>query len=249
LDKNNIEQQRQRKRQQTHRQAIISPMSALPSPQQLRLWVERSLARQENILAVSNQGIILLFESNDQKLIVKTAMGRGLILKARQRTLLREYQAYLALKGLQGIPQCHGLLDDQFLLLEYIEGRLFRDTELPDRQLWFDDLLEVLRSIHERGVSHGDLKNKTNLMVRNNGLPCVVDFGTAFVFKPGFHPINNGLFRTGKKLDINAWVKHKYHGVYRDASEEDLKLLDYSWLEKLVRRFKGRPMDKLADKN
>jgi len=56
----------------------------------------------------------------------------------------------------------------------------------------------------------------------------------------------NWLFRTGKRLDINAWVKHKYQGYYRDASAEDRALLDYGWLEVLARKLGGRPMDRIS---
>jgi len=40
-------------------------------------------------------------------------------------------------------------------------------------------------------------------------------------------------------------VKHKYRGYYSEASAEDAKLLDYGWLEKLVRRVSGRPMSRV----
>ena len=30
-----------------------------------------------------------------------------------------------------------------------------------------------------------------------------------------------------RRMDRNAWVKHKYRGFYRDASDEDRALLDY----------------------
>jgi predicted Ser/Thr protein kinase len=221
-------------------------MKELPQPETLRPWIERSLERRENILATSNQGIILLFQDNGLQLIIKTAMGSGLLLRARRKTLSREYQAYQRLQGLAGVPACYGLMDGRYLLLEYIPGTKYRDATLQDRERWFADLLAILRSIHARGVSHADLKSKSNLLVTGNEHPCVVDFGTAFIYQPGFHPLNNWLFRTGKRLDMNAWVKHKYHGYYRNASAADRELLDYSWMEILLRKLGGRPMDRLA---
>lgn len=235
-------------------------MSFVPDPEILLPWIERSLARRENILATSNQGTIFLYpgtrqlEGRDQDpecgqpLIIKTAMGRGLLLRIRQKTLQREYRAYQRLHGLVGVPECYGMLAGQFLLLEHIEGSPYRDASWLDREQWFADLLDILQSMHARSVSHGDLKSKGNLLVTEQGHPCVVDFGTAFIHKPGFHPLNNWLFRTGKRLDINAWVKHKYHGYYGNASEADHALLDYSWLEILVRKLSGRPMDRLVRK-
>ena len=80
-------------------------------------------------------------------------------------------------------------------------------------------------------------------MVTSDEKPCVIDFGTAFVKKAGWRFINNWFFGHGRRMDINAWVKHKYRGKYGDAKGEDLELLDYSFLEYWVRKLRGRPMD------
>ena len=213
-----------------------------------RQWIEDSLARGENILAVSNQGTILHYRADGEDLIVKTAMGRGPIRALRQRTLLREYEAYRRMDGLAGIPRCHGLVAGRYLVLEFIRGTPYRDATWTDRERWFAEFLAVLRSIHARGVSHGDLKSKANIMVTADEKPCVIDFGTAFVFKPGFHPINNRLFEHGRRMDLNAWVKHKYHGRYADVSDMDRELLDYSFIEYWVRKLRGRPMEHVRRK-
>ncbi len=214
----------------------------LPPEDQLRDWIVQSLDRQQNILATSNQGTILYYQRDGHHLIIKTAMGRGLLLWIRQRTLQREFRAYRQIAGVAGIPACYGLLDQRYLLLEYVAGQPFRDAEISDRERYFARLLEILNAIHGRKVAHGDLKSKGNLLVTDQQMPCVIDFGTAFRFKPGFHPINNWFYNTAKRLDLNAWVKHKYQGHYSKASAEDANLLHYSWLEILVRKISGRPM-------
>ena len=211
-------------------------------PGDLESWIETSLASGSNILATSNQGIVLLFEGDGQKLIIKSAMGRGPLRSARQATLEREYAAYQRLQGVEGVPACYGLLAKRYLLMEFIEGTAYRHATWQDRDKWFAELLDVIRAFHARGVSHGDLKSKTNMIVGLDQKPYVIDFGTTFLHKPGFHPVNNHLFEYGKRLDINAWVKHKYHGRYKDASEEDRQLLNYSKLEYVVRKLRGRPM-------
>jgi predicted Ser/Thr protein kinase len=208
-----------------------------------RQWIEDSLARGENVLAVSNQGTLLRYQAAGQDLVVKAAMGSGLVRSLRERTLLREYQAYRQMDGIAGVPQCHGLVAGRYLVLEFVHGVPYRQARWTDRDRWFRELLELLRSIHARGVSHGDLKSKANILVTADEKPCVIDFGTAFVRKQGFHPLNNWLFEHGRRMDINAWVKHKYHGRYQDIAGEDLELLDYSRIEFLVRRLSGRPTD------
>jgi len=176
------------------------------------------------------------------KLVIKSAMGRGAVRKARQATLEREYSAYRRLQGVTGVPACYGLLAQRYLLMEFIDGTSYREASWQDRDRWFAGLLDVIRSFHARGVSHGDLKSKSNMIVGKDEQPYVIDFGTTFVHKAGFHPVNNYLFEYSKRLDINAWVKHKYHGRYKDASEEDQELLNYSKLEYVVRKLRGRPM-------
>ncbi len=227
-----------------HPQAMNeTSQSSLPAiPDDLEQWIESSLASGSNILATSNQGIVLLFEGDGLNLVIKSAMGRGPVRRARQATLEREYAAYKRLKGVTGVPACYGLLSHRYLLMEFIEGTAYRHASWQDRDLWFAQLLDVIRAFHARGVSHGDLKSKTNMIVGNDQKPYVIDFGTTFIHKDGFHPVNNHLFEYSKRLDINAWVKHKYHGRYKNASEEDRKLLNYSKLEYVVRKLRGRPM-------
>ena len=165
----------------------------------------------------------------------------GKTLKGRD-AIQKEFEAYQRLEGLPGVPACHGMVDGRFLVIEYIRGTPYREADWSDRGLWFEKFLKLLISIHERGVSHGDLKSKSNIMVTEDEQPCVIDFGTAFVSRPGFHPLNNWLFRHARQMDINAWVKHKYHGRYEDASEEDLERLNYSFIEYIARIFNRRPM-------
>ncbi|MGB5290832.1 MAG: RIO1 family regulatory kinase/ATPase [Lysobacterales bacterium] len=211
-------------------------------PANLERWVESSLASETNILATSNQGIVLLFEGDGLKLVIKSAMGRGPVRKARQATLEREYAAYQRLDGVEGVPACYGLLAKRYLVMEFVEGTAYRHAIWQDRDQWFAELLSIIQAFHARGVSHGDLKSKTNMIVGSDQKPYVIDFGTTFLFQEGFHPLNNRLFEYSKRLDINAWVKHKYHGRYKNASEEDRQLLNYSKLEWVVRKLRGRPM-------
>jgi len=175
-------------------------------------------------------------------------MGTGLIRKARERTLLREYEAYQRMGGLKGVPECHGMVDGRYLVIGFIRGTPYRHASWTDRDRWFNEFLAVLRSIHERGVSHGDLKSKSNIVVTGDEKPCVIDFGTAFLFKSGFHPLNNWFFEHNRRMDINAWVKHKYHGRYENIAGEDLELMDYSAIEYYVRKFRGRPIHGIPGK-
>lgn len=203
-------------------------------------WVEHSLKSRTHILATSNQGTVLHYQDDGLDLVIKTAMGKGAVLHARRTTLQREAKAYELLAGVEGVPRSYGLVCGRYLALEHVNGVPYRDAEIPDRDVWFGSLLATIRACHERGVAHGDLKSKSNLMVREDGSPCIIDFGTTVVFRPGFHPFNHQLFSYLKQLDLNAWVKHKYRGRYEDASNEDRALLKYSLFESLLRKYRNR---------
>lgn len=218
-------------------------MKKLINQPTFREWIEHSLGRQDNILAISNQGTLLRYQQDGFDLVVKAAMGRGLLRKIRERTLAREYLAYQRMEGLSGVPRCFGMVDGRYLVIEYVNGKPYREAEWTDREQWFVEFLAVLQAIHRSGVSHGDLKSKSNIIVTADEKPCVIDFGTALLHKAGFHPINNRLFDHGRQMDINAWVKHKYHGRYDQVEGPDLELLNFSPIEYYVRKLRGRPVD------
>lgn len=215
-------------------------MADFQIPKGLAAWADASLESGRNILARSNQGTVLLFQEAGMSFVVKTAMGRGTVLKARQATLEREYGAYRRLEGVTGVPRCYGMVQDRLLVLEYVRGTPYRDAEIADREDWFARLLKTLRSCHERGVAHGDLKNKSNLMSDARGRPCIIDFGTTVLRKDGFHPINHRFFDFLCQLDLNAWCKHKYQGRFEDMSPADRAIYHDSRLERILRRRRQR---------
>jgi len=214
-------------------------MQSLIASAEFSRWISENLERRDNVLATSNQGTLLKYSGDGKELLIKCPMGNGMVLRARQRSLLREHQAYQRLAGLAGVPECYGLVDGKYLAIEFIKGVHYRDAEFSDRDRWFTEFLGIIRGFHDRGVSHGDLKSKGNILVTEDERPCVIDFGTAFIHKTGFHPFNNRMFNLGKRLDLNAWVKHKYRGRYEDALGEDREILKYTWLERLVRKARG----------
>ena len=191
------------------------------------------------ILGKSNQGEVRRFKVDGRELAIKMPKGRGLGWRIRQATLKREYQAYRRLKGIPGLAHCHGLVDDTWLVLDYIEGRPFRDTKLEDAEAFFSRLLEVIETMHARGVAHGDLKRKDNLLITADEQPVILDLGAATLAGAPRRPLGSALFRFMRQTDLNAWVKLKYGG-YEGVSEVDQHYLKRSWLERLLTRLRGR---------
>lgn len=169
-------------------------------------------------------------------LIVKDAMGPALIRSFRRWMIRREYAVYRRLAGVAGVPRCFGLRDDR-LLLEFIEGRPLRLSaeELPDRERFFDALLEILEAIHRSGVAHSDMKRKENILVTPDGMPRLIDFGAAVLRPDTRAPWRDWMFRQACQVDLNAWIKHKYLAQYDQISDEDARYYDPTVVERIAR--------------
>jgi len=139
-----------------------------------------------------------------------------------------------------GIPVCHGLVAGRYLVLDYLAAVPYRRAEIADRDEWFRRLYETIRTMHGRGVAHGDLKRKANLFAGEGGQPWILDFGTAYLRRPGFHPVNHALFDYLAQTDRNAWAKHKYHGDYAKAAAAESGILRYSRLEAAASAWRKR---------
>ena len=198
--------------------------------------VTAQMLAEPTVLARSNQGVIYRIDAGDRQLAVKTATGRGPLLAVNRHALKREHRAYQQLAGLAGVPGCHGLIEARWLVLDLVDGVAFRQAR--PGPIFFDRLLETIRAMHDRGVAHGDLKRKSNLMVDASGHPVLLDFGAATLRRPGRHPVNHRLFEFMRRTDLNAWVKLKYGG-YAGVSDADRALLRRSWVERMLSRIRG----------
>lgn len=199
-------------------------------------WLEQLDFASGTPLGRSNQGEVRRFRIGDTDLAIKTPNGRGVLRWLRMQSLKREYRTYRRLEGLPGFARCYGLFDERYLVLDYIDGEDFRHAYLADRKQFFDRLLETLRSMHARGVAHGDLKRKDNLRVDRDGRPVILDLGTAVRRKPDGGWLNRKLFEFIRQTDLNAWVKLKY-GSYDEVASQDRSLLRRSRLERSLSRW------------
>ncbi len=201
-------------------------------------WIQRSLASGEHLIATGNQGMVLRYCDHQHDLAIKCVGGNALLRGLRSWMLRREYRAFQRLQGVPGIPRCYGMAGAQALVLQYVPGSSYRHAQLQDREHWFVRLEQTVRQMHARGVSHGDLKRKANLLAADDGQPYVLDLGTAVFKKPVWHVCNNWLFRQHCRADINAVLKHKYHGRYDQIQGTDLTKLDVTNAERGWRRLR-----------
>ena len=208
---------------------------------------DASIAESDVIACVSDgdrmqyrgyQGDIRTGRIGDTEVLIKSAAGRGIVAWINRWMLRREYLIYRRLDGISGIPHCYGFFRGRHLVLERVAGKTMRETTIADRELFFDEMLATIKSIHDRGVAHGDLKRKDNILVTPDSRPCLIDFGVSIFRKPGFHPFNHFRHSFSHQHDFNAWVKHKYNREFQDISAEDLQYHRPLRIERMARTIK-----------
>lgn len=205
----------------------------------LKKWIEDSLESDTNTLASGYQGKTLLYNNDEQKIVIKTPHGRGLVKYLHIRMLRHEAKAYQLLEHMEGIPKCYGLIDNKYLALELIEGDPIRNKRPVNSEKFYAQLFSAIENMHLLGVAHMDLKKKDNLMVTHHDQPCILDFGASIIKKQGFHPINLFLYRLARRYDYNAWIKHKYHDNMRNISDKDKIYFQRTYSEKIAKKLKN----------
>jgi serine/threonine protein kinase len=141
------------------------------------------------------------------------------------------------LRGVPGVPRCHGFLDGKHLVLEHVPGPSLRacDAQLQDRERFFAELLATIEAIQASGVAHGDLKRKNNIVVDPNERPYIIDFGIARLRRIEREGRGGPMFEWVRQLDYNAWAKLKYRRRMDVLSPEDAARYRPLRLERLAR--------------
>jgi serine/threonine protein kinase len=184
------------------------------------------------------QGNIHTGQVGEHKILIKSAAGRGVVAWLNRWMLRREYLIYSRLTGISGIPHCYGFFLGRYLVLENVAAQTMRHATITDRELFYAEMLATIKAIHERGVAHGDLKRKDNILVTQDSRPCLIDFGVSIFRKPGFHPFNHFRHSFSHQHDFNAWIKHKYNRKFQDISPEDAKYHQPLRIERMARTIK-----------
>ena len=131
-----------------------------------------------SFMKMGYQGVLYKLNVDGVQLVIKKANKQSFILgRLNQNSLHHEYKIYKQLKDLEGIPKCYGLTEKGDLILEYIDGQTYRESqyELEGKDEFFNQLLILIQKMHDLGVSHGDLKRKDNIFVDENKKPYLID--------------------------------------------------------------------------
>lgn len=191
------------------------------SESELTAWVNAHLDSAANDLSAGYQGKTLLFQQDSHKLVIKAPLGNFLTRPINLALLRHEYRIYKKLAGMDAVPVCYGMANNEFLVLEFIEGKTMREYRPDINSGFYEKLFVAIEEMHQHQVAHFDLKRKENLLVTADDTPKIIDFGVSIHEKSGFHFLNRFLFKLAKQFDYNAWVRHKYNRQLDLISEED----------------------------
>jgi predicted Ser/Thr protein kinase len=154
----------------------------------------------------------------------------------------REIVVLRHLQGAPGVPKYFGRIDRLAFIMEYIEGTPlsnFKQGELPPDV--FEKVQRVINGIHERGVSHGDLKRRSNLILTPEGEVYLIDFAAAIIGARAGRPILNWLQKEVAQVDDKSVPRLKKFVAPELLTEADrFKLENPTLLEHWARKLLNR---------
>jgi hypothetical protein len=136
----------------------------------------------------SRRAEVLLVRDGSRTVVVKDFAPRGGWVRRffGPWIVRRELRAYRLLDGVPGVPRVLGRVDACAFVLEYRPGemltRALRGRVGPD---FLTRLRATVAAMHERGVLHGDLRHRSNVLAGVDGEPVVLDLATSICFRPG----------------------------------------------------------------
>lgn len=168
--------------------------------------------------------------------VVDTGNGRVVVKDFRRSDLLfrlvigpilirREYGALAKLRGVKGVPQLIRKIDRFAYVMEHVDGTSIGAFKGTLAENYFSRLEDILKNVHERGVTHCDLRSSGNAMVAADGSPYLVDFAACCFRGRGLNPFISFLFRQFIDADNYAvLILKRKHAPERLTPEELARL-------------------------
>ena len=171
-----------------------------------------------------NKADILLVALSEGQFAVKDYASKSLPIRwSGAVQLAREARAYHKLGGVAGVPRFYRTLDRHAIIIEYVGGMRLpkyhaRHGGVPRVA---ERIGELLDRVHERGIIHGDLRSRDNILVTPGGDLYLIDFSSAAVFKPGTWA-RRVLYPRLKRAEEKALLKWKVALVPEELTPEEL---------------------------
>lgn len=171
-----------------------------------------------------NKADILLVNRNSELFAVKDYAAKSFLVKLIGRfQLTREIKAYERLEDVAGVPRFFGRMDRDAIVIKYVGGirlpkvhhRLGGVPHVARR------LEELLCQVHDRGVIHGDIRSRDNLIVTGRGDLYLIDFSSAMIFDADSWS-RRTLFPRLRRAEERALLKWKVALVPHELTSDEL---------------------------
>lgn len=151
----------------------------------------------------------------------------------------REVKALRHLDGTPGIPRFLGQIDRLAFVTQFIEGRpvsgIHRGQMPPEV---FGRMARVVEAMHARGVAHGDLKRRSNLLLTPDNQVFIIDFAASVIARG---PLSQKIMRAVAEVDDKSLPRLKRFVAPELLTDEDKwRLENPTQLEKWVKKLLGR---------
>lgn len=229
-------------------------MDRVTGPRPLHRVDRASLARR-TLARLNKSGwrraeVLLLRDDGGTVVVKDFASRRGWVRRHFGAWVVRrELRAYRRLAGVEGIPRLLGEVDAQAFVLEHRPGemltRALRGRVGPE---FVARLRQIVVTMHERGVVHGDLRHRSNVLVDEDGRPVVLDLATSVCFRPGGWA-QRWIMPIFARLDwkaVRKWERKFAHAPWASSSPEasgvEASAMPASQAASLGSRGASRPM-------
>lgn len=166
------------------------------------------------------------------------------------RMAQRESRILSSAGAIAGVPRAFGTWQETGILHEFLEGHPLQANEAV-RADFFDEFDERLAAIHALGIAYVDLSKRDNLLVGDDGLPCLIDFQIAWVWPttglfgivlPAF--VGRWILARLQRADLHHALKHRCRVLPDSVSSEQRAVLGRPALPIRIHRFLVRPYQK-----
>lgn len=136
-----------------------------------------------NLGGFANPDVLYVPCADGARVVKDYARRSALVQRLVAPVLVRHETAMLArLEGVHGVPRLRERIDRLAFAMDYLEGHALRRSRFANAlpSAFFDELERILAALATRGVAYLDLRSPTNILVRPDGSPSLVDLASAF---------------------------------------------------------------------
>lgn len=119
-----------------------------------------------------------------------------------------EATIYRELADVPGVPDFVDFFGPTGFIHAFMPGRPL-DRREPVSDTFFDELAELLRAIHARGLAYVDLNKRQNILVDAAGRPGLIDFQISFRLGPRRGELPRAILALLQRADWYHFAKHK----------------------------------------